>query len=303
MNQQRGIELSTVRFSKTPMSFNRFIAEIGATDALLDMLRESIATIKASHEANLGSCDLGRISKDTSTHDLQTAVARGFSLVFRFKHILSSLEEDVLYTEMAMDLHGAEDKKVMALRARKKLKQAVQAWENVESLYKKRFLSQMKTEILIVHPDASQEEVDRIIKTQESKTFCRAIKRIAVATSSSIKASISARNAELQELETSLKGLSDFLRDIDQQVDMDFILARGPPTYLNQLENKSVGHRKPTPGLEKIRTRIYKRRKIIYCGLLVALLIVIAVSVFAGMMITKFRMEDRFRRQLVRGNF
>ncbi|KAL7273156.1 hypothetical protein RUND412_004001 [Rhizina undulata] len=289
VNQQTDTELGTVRFSKIPMSFDRFIAEIGATDALLDMLRETITKIKASHEANSGSYEHGKTPKDPYMHDLQTAVARGFSLAFRFRHILSSLEEDVLYTEMAMDLHAAEDKKVLVERAKDKLKQAIHAWENVESLYKNRLLFQIKTEILIIRPDASQEEIDRIIETQESKLLFRAIKRMTGASSSSIKASISARNAEIQELDTNLKELSDFLRHISQEVNMDSIIALGPPKYLNRLQKHSAGHRKPvSTDAEEMRVRISRRRKLILPGVLVAVLLITAVSIFAGVMVDKY---------------
>ncbi|KAL7266651.1 hypothetical protein RUND412_010797 [Rhizina undulata] len=290
-SQQPDIELRTVRFGMTPMSFDRLVSEINATDALLDTLRDSIATIAVSHDANLASYDFGSIP--TETEKLQNALDKAFSVAERFRDVLMALEEDMLWTELAMDLEASEKKKGMVERARGGIRDAMQEWKKMESIYRKKFIIQMKTEVLIAMPGASEEEIARIIHRRESNIFYRALKWIAMAKPSSIRSSIRARNAELDDVETSLKEISLMLHEIEEKVDMDTIVARGPrANVLNPLGGNQGGGRYNSGvsgGATTVLFRAAMRRKLVVYGLLGALPILIAASVWAAVIATRDR--------------
>ncbi|KAM3450859.1 hypothetical protein NHJ6243_009719 [Beauveria neobassiana] len=182
-------------------------------------------------------------------------------------------------------------------RVDRRLKQAVQKYQQVESGFRKRTQDQMARQYRIVRPDASEQEVRAAVEdTSNNQVFSQVLTQSD--RQGRARAALSAvrdRHNALVKIEQQIVELSQLFQDMDTLV----VQQEDPVTQIEKDSKKVVEN--IDKGTEEIcaavdTARKTRRRKWICLGISVAIIVVILIVVLAYVLISRTAREKSTHR-------
>ncbi|KAM3550743.1 hypothetical protein MY1884_008086 [Beauveria asiatica] len=182
-------------------------------------------------------------------------------------------------------------------RVDRRLKQAVQKYQQVESGFRKRTQDQMARQYRIVRPDASEQEVRAAVEvTSNNQVFSQVLTQSD--RQGRARAALSAvrdRHNALVKIEQQIVELSQLFQDMDTLV----VQQEDPVTQIEKDSKKVVEN--IDKGTEEIcaavdTARKTRRRKWICLGISVAIIVVILIVVLAYVLISRTAREKPTHR-------
>ncbi|KAM3450971.1 hypothetical protein MY8738_006394 [Beauveria namnaoensis] len=182
-------------------------------------------------------------------------------------------------------------------RVDRRLKQAVQKYQQVESGFRKRTQDQMARQYRIVRPDASEQEVRAAVEdTSNNQVFSQVLTQSD--RQGRARAALSAvrdRQNALVKIEQQIVELSQLFQDMDTLV----VQQEDPVTQIEKDSKKVVEN--IDKGTEEIcaavdTARKTRRRKWICLGISVAIIVVILIVVLAYVLISRTAREKPTHR-------
>ncbi|KAM3553668.1 hypothetical protein MY1884_006548 [Beauveria asiatica] len=173
-------------------------------------------------------------------------------------------------------------------RVDRRLKQAIQKYQQVESGFRKRTQDQMARQYRIVRPDASEQEVRAAVEdTSNNQVFSQALMQSD--RQGRARAALSAvqdRHSALVKIEQQIVELSQLFQDMDTLV----IQQEDSVTQIEQdgekvVENIDKGTEEICAAVDTARKT--RRRKWICLGIFVAIIVVILIVVLAYVLISR----------------
>ncbi|OAA33944.1 syntaxin [Beauveria brongniartii RCEF 3172] len=182
-------------------------------------------------------------------------------------------------------------------RVDRRLKQAIQKYQQVESGFRKRTQDQMARQYRIVRPDASEQEVRAAVEdTSNNQVFSQVLMQSD--RQGRARAALSAvqdRHNALVKIEQQIVELSQLFQDMDTLV----VQQEDPVTQIEKDSKKVVEN--IDKGTEEIcaavdTARKTRRRKWICLGIFVAIIVVILIVVLAYVLISRTAREKSTHR-------
>ncbi|KAM3524626.1 hypothetical protein MY4038_007647 [Beauveria bassiana] len=182
-------------------------------------------------------------------------------------------------------------------RVDRRLKQAIQKYQQVESGFRKRTQDQMARQYRIVRPDASEQEVRAAVEdTSNNQVFSQVLMQSD--RQGRARAALSAvqdRHNALVKIEQQIVELSQLFQDMDTLL----VQQEDPVTQIEKDSKKVVEN--IDKGTEEIcaavdTARKTRRRKWICLGIFVAIIVVILIVVLAYVLISRTAREKSTHR-------
>ncbi|PMB65182.1 Protein transport protein SSO2 [Beauveria bassiana] len=250
--------MTTLTPDSTPRSntSNALLDQCGDVNAEIDAIEPSLEQLRILQYRALNNAD--NFSSSATNQQLDA---------------LSS-ETLVLYRELIKRVD----------RVDRRLKQAIQKYQQVESGFRKRTQDQMARQYRIVRPDASEQEVRAAVEdTSNNQVFSQVLMQ-------------SDRQGRARAALSAVQDRHNALVKIEQQIDMDTLVVQqeDPVTQIKKDSKKVVEN--IDKGTEEIcaavdTARKTRRRKWICLGIFVAIIVVILIVVLAYFLISRTARE------------
>ncbi|KXJ91280.1 t-SNARE [Microdochium bolleyi] len=162
----------------------------------------------------------------------------------------------------------------------RRLKSAIQAYQQVESQYRKRTQDQMARQYRIVRPDASEDEVRAAVEDQTGgQVFQQALMQSnRRGQAQAVLSAVQDRHAQLQKIEQQLMELAQLFQDLDTLViQQDVAVMNIEQKAEETVENLDKGNEEVGTAIKSARGA--RKKKWICFGIVVTLIVIVAVAV------------------------
>ncbi|KAH7027765.1 t-SNARE [Microdochium trichocladiopsis] len=162
----------------------------------------------------------------------------------------------------------------------RRLKQAIQAYQQVESQYRKRTQDQMARQYRIVRPDASEDEVRAAVEDQTGgQVFQQALMQSnRRGQAQAVLSAVQDRHAQLQKIEQQLMELAQLFQDLDTLViQQDVAVMNIEQKAEETVENLDKGNEEVGTAIKSARGA--RKKKWICFGIVVTIIVIIAIAV------------------------
>jgi len=162
----------------------------------------------------------------------------------------------------------------------RRLKQAIQSYQQVESQYRKRTQDQMARQYRIVRPDASEDEVRAAVEDQTGgQVFQQALMQSnRRGQAQAVLSAVQDRHAQLQKIEQQLMELAQLFQDLDTLViQQDVAVMNIEQKAEETVENLDKGNEEVGMAIKSAKGA--RKKKWICFGIVVTLIVIIAIAV------------------------
>jgi len=198
------------------LEFHDFLSYVSNIQVNITTLSQNVSNIAALHNQTLQSYDSGSATAAQLTAQLESLVAETSVLNNHIKDDIKYLERDSKYPG---DPQGMS-KMQQVDKLKRSFDQELKNYQLMESQYRGQYRAEMERQYRIVNPDASPEEVEKIVESGETQVFSQAI--LATARTSSAQSTlgaVQARHAEIQRIERTLVELVALFEEMAREVE------------------------------------------------------------------------------------
>ncbi|KAK2609243.1 hypothetical protein QQS21_002177 [Conoideocrella luteorostrata] len=249
-----------------------FLDRIQQLQEEVKSLATSIEYIGQLHQRALSST--GSQAKDqaenyvTQTKVQTTAIKDG----------IKSLEQDLVNT--TDNDRNTKNSQLQSLKTQ--FKSVLAKYESVEHEYRKNYRQQLRRQLDIAYPDASEPQIQQLMESDWSNegVFQTALKDSRTGQASSVLGNVRARHNELQRIEQTLAELAVLYQELAAAVEQQDVGVEAiEENAIRTEENMAAGN----TNIEKANASARRARKLKWWCLLLVIVIIIAIALGVGL--------------------
>ncbi|KAI1823216.1 t-SNARE [Xylaria intraflava] len=247
---------------------NSALDEISSINQGIDTIDSNLEQLKMLQQRSLDDADSSALSTTNRQLDRLSmeTMAQYRSLTERVRQLKSKPENQQRFGQQVRRVDG-------------RLKDAIRAYQQVESAFRKKTEEQMARQYRIVRPDATEEEVRAAVSDQTGgQVFQQAMMQSnRRGQAQAVLNAVQDRHAQLQKIEQQMMELTQLFQDMDtlvvqQDVAVTTIEAKGEDI----VENLDKGNVEIGTAVKTARAT--RRKKWICLGIVVAIVIILAAA-------------------------
>lgn len=259
---------------------NAILNECRSIDQGIDQIEQNLNQLRMLQDRSLNDADT---SGGSSTSRQLDALSSDTMSLYR------ELTERVRQVKSSPDARQPKNSPQVG-RIDRRLKQAIQQFQQVESAFRKRTQDQMARQYRIVRPDAPESEVRAAVEDvsgQGNQVFQQAMMQSSrQGQARAVLNAVQDRHAALQRIEQQMIELAQLFQDMDtlivqQEVAVTQIEQKGEEV----VENLDKGNEEIAVAVTTARKT--RKKKWICLGIVVAIIVIVVVVVVAYVMINK----------------
>jgi len=260
------------------MSQQDFLQRVQYLRSEIQGLTSDIENIAQLHQRSLSSPD------NSASYQLEQVVSATQLRNTAVKDGIKALEKDLAKTR-----DGSRATKTAQLNSLKNtFKSELTKYQQIEQDYQRRYRDQIARQFRIVHPDATEAEVEEATQMDwgNEGVFQEALKSNRTGQANSILGNVRARHNELQRIEKTLIELATLYQEMATLVEAQEPVVEAAEQNAQQtVENIQKGNEE----VETANKHARRRRKLKWWCLLIVVLIIIAIALGVGLGITLTR--------------
>ncbi|KKY14289.1 putative snare domain-containing protein [Diplodia seriata] len=257
------------------LSLDEFLARVNGCKTRINQLTTQIGEITAVHQRLLSD------TAEAGAHSQLEHLATQTSLLnSQIKDEIKFLEADALRTGG----NATKDSQIRNLK--NTFSTELRSYQEVEKRYRERYAEQIKRQILIVNPEAEDEEIAQALSSVDGpqQIFANALQSNRSAHANSVLGSVRARHNDLQRIEKTMGELADLFIQLNEQVVLQEPQVerteQQTETVLKDGEHANVELDK---GIEHIKRRNRLRRWTLFVFILIICIIALVLGLYFGL--------------------
>ncbi|KAI0837590.1 t-SNARE [Hypoxylon sp. FL0890] len=253
------------------------LSEVSEINRGIDMIDRNLDQLKMLQQRALDDADASATSNTNRQLDALSSetMAHYRSLTERVRQLKSNPESQQKFGQQVRRVDG-------------RLKDAIRAYQGVESAFRKKTQEQMARQYRIVRPDADEAEVRAAVEDQTGgQVFQQALMQSnRRGQAQSVLSAVQDRHAQLKKIEQQLIELAQLFQDMDTLiVQQEEAIANIEQKGEEIVENLDKGNQEVGTAINTARAT--RRKKWICLGIVVAIIAVIVIIVVVYIEVTK----------------
>lgn len=258
----------------------------------IDMIDRNLDQLKMLQQRALDDADVSASSNTNRQLEALTSetMAEYRSLTERVRQLKSNPESQQKFGQQVRRVDG-------------RLKDAIRAYQGVESSFRKRTQDQMARQYRIVRPDADESEVQAAVEDQTGgQVFQQALMQSnRRGQAAAVLSAVQDRHAQIKKIEEQLIELAQLFQDMDTLiVQQDVAVANIEQKGEEVVENIDKGNQEM--GVAVNTARKTRKKKWICLAIVVAIIAVIAIVVAVYVVITNQAKNTVSKRSILQPN-
>ncbi|KAI1137195.1 t-SNARE [Hypoxylon sp. FL0543] len=252
------------------------LSEISEINRGIDMIDRNLDQLKMLQQRALDDADASASSNTNRQLDALSSetMAHYRSLTERVRKLKSNPESQQKFGQQVRRVDG-------------RLKDAIRAYQGVESAFRKKTQEQMARQYRIVRPDADEAEVRAAVEDQTGgQVFQQALMQSnRRGQAQSVLSAVQDRHAQLKKIEQQMIELAQLFQDMDTLIiQQDEAIANIEQKAEEVVENLDKGNQEVGTAINTARAT--RKKKWICLGIVVAIIAVIVIIVVVYIVVT-----------------
>ncbi|OJD33237.1 snare domain-containing protein [Diplodia corticola] len=254
---------------------DEFLARVDGCKKRIRQLTSQIGEITTVHQRLLAD------TAEAGAHSQLEHLATQTSL------LNSQIKDEIKFLETdAVRSGGNVTKDSQVRNLKNSFKAELQSYQDVEKKYRDRYAEQIRRQIYIVNPEATDAEVEQALSTADGpqQIFASALQSNRSAHANSVLGSVRARHNDLQRIEKSMEELAELFIQLNEQVVLqEPQVQRTEEQTENVLEQGKQAHVELDKGIEHIKRRNRLRRWTLFVFILIICIIALVLGLYFGL--------------------
>ncbi|KAI4160233.1 MAG: hypothetical protein L6R39_000228 [Caloplaca ligustica] len=258
---------------------NAILNECREIDRGIDSIERNLERLRFLQQRAIDDTDA---SQNTQTNrELDALSSETMTLYRNFGHRLKTIK--------GMKESGDPRNSPQVGRVDRKLKNAINEYQQVDSEFRKKLSAQMERQYRIVRPDASDAEVREAIEdTSNNQVFSQALMQSnRRGQAQSALRAVQGRHEAIQKIERQMIELAQLFQDVDAAIVEQEAPIKEIETHADNTRQHVVGGNKHLDGAIG-KARSIRRKKWICFGIVIVLIAVIIIVVLVVLKVSKF---------------
>ncbi|EKG20819.1 hypothetical protein MPH_01853 [Macrophomina phaseolina MS6] len=254
---------------------DEFLARVDGCKQRIRQLTSQIGEISTVHQRLLSDA-----AESGSHQQLEHLATQTQILNTAIKDEIKFLETD------AVRSGGNVTKDSQVRNLKNSFKRELENYQQTEKVYRDRYRDQIKRQYLIVNPEATPEDVNRVAEEEwgSEGIFQTALKENRSAHANSVLGAVRARHNDIQRIEKTMVELADLFNQLNEQVVyQEPQVQRAEQQTENVIEQGKQAHVELDKGIEHIRRRNRLRRWTLFVFILIICIIALVLGLYFGL--------------------
>ncbi|KAI8959828.1 t-SNARE [Daldinia sp. FL1419] len=266
--------------------------EVSEINGGIDMIDRNLDQLKMLQQRALDDADASASSNTNRQLDALSSetMAHYRSLTERVRQLKSNPESQQKFAQQVRRVDG-------------RLKDAIRAYQGVESAFRKKTQEQMARQYRIVRPDADEEEVRAAVEDQTGgQVFQQALMQSnRRGQAQAVLSAVQDRHAQLKKIEQQMIELAQLFQDMDTLIiQQEVAIANIEQKAEEVVENLDKGNQEV--GVAVNTARATRKKKWICLGIVVAIIAVIVIVVAVYVSVTNAAKAPANKRDVIQPN-
>ncbi|KAI2783757.1 t-SNARE [Daldinia loculata] len=271
---------------------NSILGEVTEINRGIDMIDRNLDQLKMLQQRALDDADASASSNTNRQLDALSSetMAHYRSLTDRVRQLKSNPESQQKFAQQVR-------------RVDSRLKDAIRAYQGVESAFRKKTQEQMARQYRIVRPDADEEEVRAAVEDQTGgQVFQQALMQSnRRGQAQAVLSAVQDRHAQLKKIEQQMIELAQLFQDMDTLIiQQEVAIANIEQKAEEVVENLDKGNQEV--GVAVNTARATRKKKWICLAIVVAIIAVIVIIVAVYVSVTNAAKNTATKRDIIQPN-
>lgn len=257
------------------MGNDEFLSRVDGCKQRIRQLTAQIGEISTVHQRLLSD------AAESGAHQQLEHLATQTSI------LNTAIKDEIKFLETdAVRSGGNVTKDSQVRNLKNSFQRELQNYQQTEKVYRERYRDQIKRQYLIVNPEATPEDVNRIADEEwgQEGIFQTALKENRSAHANSVLGAVRARHNDIQRIEKTMIELSELFQQLNEQV-----VYQEPQVQQAEQQTEVVidqgkqAHIELDKGIEHIRRRNRLRRWTLFVFILIICIIALVLGLYFGL--------------------
>ncbi|KAI4097659.1 MAG: hypothetical protein LQ339_006704 [Xanthoria mediterranea] len=264
------VEMTPMNGNAASRDPNAILNECREIDRGIDSIERNLERLRFLQQRAIDDVDA---SQNTATNrELDSLSSDTMTLYRNFGHRLKLIK--------GMKESGDPRNSPQVGRVDRKLKTAINEYQQVDSEFRKKLSAQMERQYRIVRPDASDQEVREAVEdTSRGQVFSQALMQSnRRGQAQSALSAVQGRHEAIQKIERQMIELAQLFQDVDAAIVEQEAPVQAIETGVEKTHENISGGNKQLDGAIK-KAKSIRRKKWICLGIVVAIIVIIVVII------------------------